>query len=115
MKKYIIFFLFFSSILILTNSNTIMAFTALGGDSGGGTVFDYNTATAHDSVMFSFIIRGVNPLGNLIQASDGNFYGMTLYGGLFGYGTIFRYTASGIYTTLINFNGLNLRILQLVV
>jgi uncharacterized repeat protein (TIGR03803 family) len=35
---------------------------------------------------------GANSQANLIQASDGNFYGTTKGGGAYGYGTIFKIT-----------------------
>jgi uncharacterized repeat protein (TIGR03803 family) len=41
----------------------------------------------------------------LIQATDGNLYGMTPSGGLFGQGTIFRITLTGSYTVLHSFAG----------
>ena len=47
---------------------------------------------------------GTNPLyGNLIQASDGNFYGTTDTGGANGYGTVFQVSSAGAYTVLHSF------------
>jgi uncharacterized repeat protein (TIGR03803 family) len=57
---------------------------------------------------------GANPYAELLQASDGNFYGTTLYGGTglcpntgeggyTGCGTIFRMTPTGTVTTLYSF------------
>ncbi len=53
---------------------------------------------------------GYAPVAGLVQASDGNFYGTTTYGGSGGYhnladyaGTIFRITPSGTLTTLYSF------------
>src|SRR5437763_218073 len=43
----------------------------------------------------------------VIQASDGNFYGTTTYGGSANFGTIFKVTPTGTATTLVNFTGLN--------
>lgn len=40
----------------------------------------------------------------LIQATDGNLYGATKTGGMYGYGTIFKITTSGQLTVLYNFN-----------
>jgi uncharacterized repeat protein (TIGR03803 family) len=40
----------------------------------------------------------------LLQASDGNFYGTTPYGGGFGGGTTFKLTPSGVLTTLHAFD-----------
>ena len=52
-------------------------------------------------VVHTFGYAG-RPLGSLIQASDGAFYGTTSLGGPSGVGTIFRLDASGL-TTLHNF------------
>ena len=41
----------------------------------------------------------------LIQASDGNFYGLTVVGGTIGFGTIFRVTPSGEFTEIHVFTG----------
>ncbi len=46
---------------------------------------------------------GTAPTGALIQASDGNFYGTTQYGGANNQGTIFKVTPSGTVTTLYSF------------
>jgi uncharacterized repeat protein (TIGR03803 family) len=43
----------------------------------------------------------------VIQASDGNFYGVTYEGGAYGYGTIFRMTAGGTITIIHSFDGTN--------
>ncbi len=52
---------------------------------------------------------GSNPYGSLIQASDGNFYGTTAGGGILacdgaGCGTIFRFSLSGQYKKIYNFD-----------
>ena len=47
---------------------------------------------------------GYSPIGRLMQASDGNFYGTCSAGGTMGYGTIFCLTPAGVYTTLYNFD-----------
>ena len=45
------------------------------------------------------------PFGSVIQATDGNFYGTTLYGGAPGLGTVFKLTPSGTVTVLHAFKG----------
>ncbi len=48
--------------------------------------------------------NGANPgLGSLIQGTDGNFYGMTINGGVSNDGTIFKISSSGTLATLYNF------------
>jgi uncharacterized repeat protein (TIGR03803 family) len=54
---------------------------------------------------------GENPVGGLIQATDGNFFGATSFGGGsacfsdFGCGTIFEITSGGALTTVHYFDG----------
>jgi uncharacterized repeat protein (TIGR03803 family) len=48
---------------------------------------------------------GSSPYAAVIQARDGNLYGTTAYGGLYGNGTVFRITTNGIRTTLYSFGG----------
>jgi uncharacterized repeat protein (TIGR03803 family) len=45
---------------------------------------------------------GGDPSGGLTLGADGNFYGMTIYGGANGVGTLFKITPAGILTTLYN-------------
>ena len=45
------------------------------------------------------------PMAPVIEASDGNFYGTTAYGGAYMAGTVFRMTPSGVVTFLHDFNG----------
>ena len=46
---------------------------------------------------------GRSPSG-LVQATDGNFYGVTSGGGTDGFGTVFKITPAGKLTTLHNFD-----------
>jgi len=52
-------------------------------------------------------LDGIDPEGALIQATDGNFYGTTTGGGLWGAGTAFKISPIGQFTTLANFDGTN--------
>ena len=47
----------------------------------------------------------VYPVGALLQGNDGNFYGVTEFGGNTGNGTIFRLTSAGNLVTMVAFNG----------
>ena len=51
--------------------------------------------------------KGSNPYAALVQGGDGNFYGTTLSGGagLGSHGTVFKMTATGVLTTLVEFTG----------
>ena len=46
---------------------------------------------------------GQDPQAGLIKDRDGNFYGTSAGGGLYGFGTIFKVTPAGVLTTLVNF------------
>jgi uncharacterized repeat protein (TIGR03803 family) len=73
-----------------------------------GTVFKITTSGTF-TVLYSFCALascadGYYPAG-ILQASDGNFYGATYYGGATnaGYGTLFKLTSAGVLTTLHDF------------
>ena len=61
--------------------------------------------TATLTTIHSFLPdSGSEPVGNLVQGSDGNFYGTTQAGGSEdGGGTVFRITPAGVETVLYNF------------
>jgi uncharacterized repeat protein (TIGR03803 family) len=78
---------------------------------GCGTVFRITPGGVQ--TLYSFCAQtncadGAGPQAGLVQATDGNFYGTTFYGGAndtcdFGCGTIFRITPGGVLTTLYSF------------
>ena len=83
---------------------------------GNGTVFKITPAGEFTSLYFFGSIRSVGgyvvqkdgswPVGNLIKATDGSFYGTTYYGGTIpGHtdGTIFQITADGTFNSLYSF------------
>ena len=47
--------------------------------------------------------NGQNPWSSIIQATDGNFYGTTYWGGQFNQGTVFKVTPTGTMTVLWSF------------
>jgi uncharacterized repeat protein (TIGR03803 family) len=76
----------------------------LGG--GGGTVFRITPDGSHTILhVLTFSDLAVVPAATLIQATDGNFYGVTETGGLDGSGVIFRITPTGGFTILHRFAG----------
>ena len=72
-----------------------------------GTVFKITTAgqlaTLYSFCQLAACADGKTPLGTLIQATDGNFYGTTFLGGANGFGTIFELKPTGTLTTLHSF------------
>jgi uncharacterized repeat protein (TIGR03803 family) len=80
--------------------------TPAGGTNGVGNVFRISPSGAFTN-LYSFTggNDGANPLGALMQASDGNFYGTTKGGGTNGDGTVYQITPSGALTSLHSFIG----------
>jgi len=79
--------------------------------TNGGTniaeVFNGTLTTLHS---FSALTNGLNPDGAQPQASltlgpDGNFYGTAYGGGATGYGTVFKVSTNGIFSTVASFTG----------
>jgi uncharacterized repeat protein (TIGR03803 family) len=82
--------------------------TQSGGLSNAGTVFKISTNGALTSLYsFSGGNDGGGPLGGLVQASDGNFYGTTVNGGTNSTGTVFKISTNGALTNLYSFSGGN--------
>lgn len=79
-----------------------------GGATGWGTVFKI-TAQGKLTTIYTFCAQGPpcpngsGPLGGLMQATDGNFYGTTQSGGAYFGGTVFKITPQGKLTTLHSF------------
>jgi len=106
--------------LIQAASGDFYGTTSAGGPTGAcdvgqgcGTVFKITPTgtlkTIHSFCSESGCPDGRNPAAGLIQATDGNLYGTTAYGGNCGSdcgdGTVFRITPSGKLTTLYSFDG----------
>jgi uncharacterized repeat protein (TIGR03803 family) len=105
--------------LIQGTDGSFYGTTVQGGADGYGTVFKMTPAGA-ETILHSFYTYcvqssctgGNEPSAPLIQATDGNFYGTTRYGGTstlnnncpLGCGTVFKITPSGSLTTLHNFS-----------
>jgi uncharacterized repeat protein (TIGR03803 family) len=92
--------------LVQTTNGNFYGTTAIGGSSGYGTIFKIKPAGKLTTVYeFQNSTDGGNPLGALVQASNGIFYGTTSYGGgTCGCGTVFKVTSAGKLTTLHTFN-----------
>ena len=80
------------------------------GTTGGGGAFSNNgtvyrmTPAGKVTILHSFNgTDGSSPLGGVIQAADGSFYGPTQIGGPNNRGTVFKVTASKKFTSLHDF------------
>ena len=92
--------------LIRGADGNLYGMTVSGGASTSGTIFKISTAGVFTVIRsFNYNPDGAGPHGHLILSTDGNFYGITSSGGTYGYGTIFKMTASGTYTVLRALNG----------
>src|ERR1039457_5075208 len=93
-------------------------FQAANGDfygttSGGGTSGNYGTVfkitpggtltTLHSFCSQTNCTDGEYPFAGLVQATNGDFYGTTVFGGANDHGTVFKITPSGTLTTLYRF------------
>ncbi|HZM01395.1 MAG TPA: choice-of-anchor tandem repeat GloVer-containing protein [Candidatus Saccharimonadales bacterium] len=84
---------------------------ALGSGAGLGTVFKMTPAGALTRLFVFTGPNGGHPTGGVVQASDGNFYGTTYWGGDLskgggsGLGTVFKITSNGTFALLYAFSG----------
>ena len=79
--------------------------TQNGGASNEGTLFEM-TPDGALTTLFNFCAAcpaGSNPVGALIQATDGALYGTTGAGGAHGKGAVFKFVPNGTLTTLYSF------------
>ena len=90
--------------LIQGSDGNLYGTSAGAGAAGNGTVFKITTGGVLTTL---YIFTGGNdgqfPAAELIQASDGNFYGTTYDGGTNNGGTVFKISASGAFTSLYSF------------
>ncbi len=95
-----------SSLILGSDGNFYGATEAGGNRIGGGTVYkltlDGNLTTLYSFCTTSECPDGSGPYG-IIQASDGNLYGVTSNGGKLTAGTLFRVSPTGEFKVLLYF------------
>ena len=88
----------------LPNGNFAGMTFADGANRGQPSVFTM-TPDGTVTTLYTFAAdssEGANP-GGIMQASDGNFYGICASGGPYDLGTLFRVTRTGVFTKFYNF------------
>lgn len=94
--------------LIQGTDGSFYGTAVFGGANGFGSIYKI-TPSRMVTVLYSFCPQkpcadGEQPIGGLVQAADGNFYGTAALGGRSGDGTIFQITPGGALTTIYRFN-----------
>ncbi|HEX5151209.1 MAG TPA: choice-of-anchor tandem repeat GloVer-containing protein [Parafilimonas sp.] len=87
--------------LIQAIDGLLYGMTPGGGSNNAGTIFKMNLSGTNYSVIKNFVFAndGGAPNGNLLQANDSNFYGMTSNSG-----RLFKLTPAGVYSNMHTFN-----------
>jgi uncharacterized repeat protein (TIGR03803 family) len=96
--------------LIQAANGLIYGLTTSGGVNNLGCIFEFNIFTSSLSNIHDFdgATNGASPYAGLIEAADGNLYGLTSAGGSADLGVIFKLETTGnVYTKLIDFDGAN--------
>ena len=97
-----------SSALIVGGDGNFYGTSRNGGSEASGAIFRL-TPTGQITILHSFdrggFLDGYQPQTSLLQASDGNFYGVASSGGPANGGTLFRLTPTGAFTVLHVFAG----------
>lgn len=93
--------------LIQASDGNFYGTASEGGAGSAGVVFQITPSGTY-TVLHDFqgTDQGAYPTAGLVQATDGNFYGVTPpLGGTQTYGTIYKITPSGTFTVLYSFGG----------
>lgn len=91
--------------LVQATNGVLYGTTFDGGIYFYGSVFRMTTNGVLNTVgSFNYTNNGAYPVSGLAQGRDGSFYGVSLEGGLSGFGTVYRITPAGLFVLLSSFN-----------
>ena len=91
--------------LVMDAKGNLYGTTQNGGAHFDGTVFRVTPSGQEEFYSFKNNgMDGVGPAYGLVFDKQGNLYGTTWGGGLFGYGTVFKISPAGVETVLHSFN-----------
>lgn len=95
--------------LVAGDSGKCYGLTNSGGANNLGVLYEYNVNTGAYTKRHDFVAStGGSPLGSMIRASNGKFYGLASGGGASASGVIFKYERYGAgYSKVYDFGGLN--------
>jgi uncharacterized repeat protein (TIGR03803 family) len=95
--------------LLQANNSNLYGMTFYGGTSDKGVLFKFDPTSNTLTKLVDFDgVNGGFPEGNVMQANDGNLYGLTNGGGASDKGVMFKYDlATDTYTKLVTFDGNN--------
>jgi uncharacterized repeat protein (TIGR03803 family) len=92
--------------LLQATDGKLYGMTSGSSTPSNGNIFSYDPLAATYANLYEFNqSTGFYPTGSLFQATDGNLYGLTLYGGANNYGSLFSFVNTSLtYTDLYDFN-----------
>jgi uncharacterized repeat protein (TIGR03803 family) len=92
--------------LVQATDGKLYGTTVFGGASNAGVIFKITTAGVYTVLRnINGATDGSEPYSGLVQATDGNFYGVTHTQGTSNLGTLYKITANGGFTVIHNFAG----------
>ena len=92
--------------LTVGGGGTLLGTAYAGGSQGQGVVFSIATSGAFIPLhSFNGVSDGANPVGQLLRAANGLFYGTTSAGGTNSAGTVFQITKGGAFNVIYSFTG----------
>lgn len=99
---------FLSGNIVVSQDQKIIGVRTEGGLANRGSIFEYDIQNGILDIPYYFdvVINGTNPLGALIQYSEGKLYGVTIQGGANNAGVIFQFDPqTNTYKDVYHFEG----------